>query len=164
MTDNKANFFKEDPELKRRLGELDGISTRARFANWRTSFVKVVQTFLDQAGTAKAQAAYVEFTMHLAALQKGMTKLKACWDTGSLSKEKCSVKARRCLAELQAALSKVSATLQSLVPGIASSKVGYTNYHMGAMLIHEGFQSYGTLVYCDTTLQTMKDEALAVCC
>jgi len=159
MTD-KANFFKDDPELKRQLGELDGVTSKAGFSNWKNSFVKVVQTFLDTVGTAKAQAAYAEFTQQIKAMLKAKSKLDACLENQSLSKEKCSVKARRCLAEMQAELQKISATLERLLPGNASSKVGYTNYHMGAMLISEGFTSYTTLTDCDVALVQMVEDAL----
>ena len=154
------NFFKEDPDLQRQMGNLDGVSSKADFIKWRSSFLEVVDAFLDQEGSTKAAEAYTLFTTHVRSLEKTKNKLQACLDNGSLSAEKASVKARRALSELQASLANVTAKLQQLLPGNKSVNVGYSNYHMGAMLVREGFQSYGNLQECDESLLLGKEEAL----
>ena len=154
------NFFKDDPDLQRQMGNLDGVSSKADFIKWRSSFLEVVDAFLDQEGSTKAAEAYTLFTTHVRSLQKTKQKLQTCLDNGSLSAEKASVKARRALSELQASLANVTAKLQQLLPGNKSVNVGYSNYHMGAMLVREGFQSYGSLQECDESLLLGKEEAL----
>lgn len=156
----KSNFFKEDPELKRQMATLDAIASKLAFSGWKVSFLQVVLTFLEHAGSVKAEEAYEKFTKNVASLKKSKSRVQTCLDNGSLSTEKVSVKARRFLAELKASLTVVCVSLALLLPGNLSEKVQYTNYHMGAILIRDGFQSYGTLIETDTALLLMKEEAL----
>lgn len=131
VVDKSTNIFKDDPELKKQLGSLEGVKSKAAFADWRVSFLQAVQSFLDQKGSVKAEAAYEKFTKQIQKMEKTTAKIQSCLTDGSLSKEKASVKARRSLNELKAALTIVSKELQNLLPGTKSDAAKYTNFHMG---------------------------------
>jgi len=160
MPAETTNIFKDDPDLRNRLAGLDNVTSKALFSKWKISFLEVVFTFLEQAGSIKAEDAYEKFQKHVNKLVTAEAKVQSCLDNGSLSADNSSVKARMRLNELKAALQVVSEGLQRLLPGNLSDKVQYTNYHMGAILIREGFTSYGDLAETDVSLGQMKEDVL----
>ncbi|CAB9502049.1 Polyubiquitin (Fragment) [Seminavis robusta] len=150
-------YLKEDPELKRQMGALEGVSSKAAFADWKASFLAAIQQFLDQDGSIKAEEAYRKFNKSITSLEKINSKLQSSIDDGGLSVDRNpSVKARKALNELGAKLESIADALQLLLPGNMAEQVEYTNFHMGAILIREGFSSYAALDAADQHLQQLK--------
>ena len=105
------------------MAGLDNVTSKALFSKWKISFLEVVFTFLEQAGSIKAEDAYEKFQKHVNKLVTAEAKVQSCLDNGSLSADNSSVKARMRLNELKAALQVVSEGLQRLLPGNLSDKV-----------------------------------------
>jgi len=79
-------------------------------------------------------------------------------EQGAVTKEKCSVKARQCVQEFARKITQVINEVENLVPGTMAMErqVGYTKFHMGAVLVRDGFREYGRLSLCADALECMK--------
>ena len=142
-----TNPLKEDPELKCLLEELDKVESSKSFEKWRNSFLSRFIDFLDKNGTTAAEKAYWAFADTMSTLVNIVNKLDDLIETGMIAPDKSSVKARRSLQEFQRLLTSTIEQIQNLVPGtLAMEKlVGYTKFHMGAVLVRDGFREYGRM-------------------
>ncbi|CAB9500539.1 hypothetical protein SEMRO_86_G045590.1 [Seminavis robusta] len=154
------NPIKDEPELKRLLGELDNVNTHKGFDRWKSSFLSAFDSFLDRSDAQQqADRVYNEFGGTIHKLNKVIHQLQGHITRGELSEDAATVKARRCLSELKADATDASDGLATFLPGSGSDKIktfGYTNYHMGAILISNGFCLYGNLKACDDILMEYK--------
>jgi hypothetical protein len=159
-----GNPFKDDPEIKKALGSLGSVNNKAEFNGWRFSFLTKFDSFLDKEGSEKADVTYQDFFGTVFKLVKAIQKLEELVADGALTKDTASVKARQCMEEIKAECMYTSDDLADLLPGSSQSddseKKGYTNYHMGAILIGDGFSLYGYLSSCDETLMAYKEKIL----
>ena len=79
-------------------------------------------------------------------------------EEGSVSTERVSVKGRNALNELSVILLDTATRVRELAPPTAADeeKHGFSKYHLGAVLVRDGFQEYERLNLCKDILARMK--------
>jgi hypothetical protein len=154
----------DDREVKLMLDDVKDLNTAHDFAKWQKSFLEKFTIFLDDFGgpSTKAQRAYNKFTRSSQALIKIVRMLQKHIEDGKLSTEKISVKAQNAMSELKACLTNLVKELAGILPTTASDiqQLGFTKYHMGAILVQEGFKEYAVMQYCRALLKLLRAAAL----
>ena len=133
-TNTTSNPLKDDPQLRQLLVELDQIDTKKQFRRWRTSFLQHLETFVDDAHCQPAQARYAVFTESMTRLSKLVKKLYGHLEAGHLSQQdRVTVRARKCLSDLQQQLEVVNQHLFGMLPKTAEQErnLGYNKFHLG---------------------------------
>jgi len=165
MATKVQNPIKEDPVLRKLLQDLHAITSKRDFTRWKASFVERFSTFLSSDGEVAANAKRDMYQKELALFVKVIQQLEDHISNGDLSlKEgKTTVKARKCLAEVQKHLTRVANETENLIPGTGEQarEMGYTKFHMGAVLINDGFEEYDRLSLCADIMQRMREGVLA---
>ena len=165
MASKVKNPIKEDPELRRLLQDLHSITTKRDFTRWKASFVERFSTYLSTDGETAAKAKRDEYQKELGLFVNMVQQLEDHISKGGLSLEqgKTTVKARKCLAEVQKHLTRVANKTENLIPGTGEQvrEMGYTKFHMGAVLIDDGFEEYDRLSLCADIMQRMREGVLA---
>lgn len=153
-----TNPLKEDPELKSLLKELDIVHSSKSFEKWRNSFLSRFVDFLDKKGTKTAEEAYWAFADTMSVLVNVINKLDDLIEKGMITPEKCSVKARQSLQEFSRLMTKAIAQIEDLLPGTLAEeqRVGYTKFHMGAVLVRDGFREYGRMSMTGDAIEKMQ--------
>jgi len=153
-----TNPLKEDPELKQLLKELDSVTSSRSFEKWRTSFLSRFVDFLDKKGTVAAETAYWGFADTMSALVNVINKLDDLIDKGMITPERCSVKARKSLQEFSRLLAVAIEQIENLLPGTLAKEqlVGFTKFHMGAVLVRDGFREYGRMSMTGDAIEKMQ--------
>jgi hypothetical protein len=74
-----------------------------------------------------------------------------------------TVRARHCMVEFGKQLTAVITKIGQLIPGTVEKEciVGYTKFHMAAVLIKNGFQEYSSLTWCRGIFTHMRDVSFA---
>jgi len=139
------------------------------FNRWRASFLERYESFLSEetvavantttasgpttSATLAARTVYEEFQSEVTGLIKLLQRLRWHLRRNDLSLHRqqpraVSVKARRCLKDLQIQMRCVVVLLQKLLPLTRDDEhaVGFTKYHMGALLVKTGFTEYTRIV------------------
>ena len=152
----------EQANVKVLLANADNISSKHDFEKWQKSFLEAFTQFLNSEGSAKAQEAYTKFSQSSSGLFKIVKTLTSCLENGSLSKDHASVKGRRAMTELGTVLSKLVEALQLILPTTMTqiTEFGFTKYHMGAVLVEDGFREYAVMQFCQTLLHHLRTIAL----
>ena len=147
----KGNPFKDDPKVIALLQELDSVSTRRQFRRWKKSFLSVFEVYLEERGTHKVRAAYRELCRILSRHVELVKKMHAHIQGGDLSPEGCTVRSRQSLGNFFDQMIRVKQVLIDLLPTTANmeKRVGYTKFHLAAVLIDNGFVAYDRLSLCD---------------
>ena len=162
ITNTSSNPLKEDPELKRLLQELDAIDSKKKFRRWRNSFLQKLAGYVDEAHGRPAEIKYQEFTHSMGRMSTLVKKLYSHLEIGDLSEARTSVRARKCLSDLQQSMKHVNNHLFDMLPKTAEQEkaLGYSKFHLGAVLVRDGFVEYDRLVVCDEILQHMATNGL----
>lgn len=158
-TPNFTNPVKEDSHLRRLLADLEGVDSKRDFTRWKSSFVERFNEFLTTEGQLNAQKRRNDYQRHLTRLVKLVQQLEHHLRTGELSVENSTVKARKCLAEFMKSCTRVSDETNTLIPGTGENarELGYTKFHMGAVLIQDGFEEYDRLSLCSDVLRELRE-------
>lgn len=145
------NPLKEDPKLVELLQQLDGISTHRQFRRWKKSFLCIFETYLENAGCAKVRQSYRKLSQILSRHVELVKQMHAHIQMGNFSKEGCTVRARQTLANFLDQMIRVKQVLIDLLPTTAKmeKEIGYTKFHLAAVLIDNGFIAYDRLSLCD---------------
>jgi hypothetical protein len=160
------NPFRDDPEMKGLLEKLlTTVETQSEFTRWKSSFLNKFDTFLDAKGSKAAEEAYNGFSDDVYTFGKMLHQLEGHIYRAELTRDNATVKARKCLEELKKIITASTDGLAALLPGsgITDDKTresGYTNYHMGAVLVGDGFSIYGYLNTCDKILKEFVQRVL----
>lgn len=144
---HQTNPLQEDAVLASLLKKLSKVGTECDFDDWRDSFLARFVEFLDEDGIEKAESTYWEFADAMSSFVRVINKLTNMMDQGLISAQKCPVKARQCLQNFNREITVIVEKVESLVPGTMSleRRVGYTKFHMGAVLLRDGFREYGRM-------------------
>ena len=139
----------------RRAAQMD------RFCQWppRVSsleevFQRTLYLYLSQDGTHAAEAQYQQFLHTLMPLVKYLQRL---WV--HLQNDDVTVWARSCLRNLQACIVDMTKALQKILLSTRDDEVewGYSKFHMGAILIRDGFNEYVRLALANEIFGHLKD-------
>ena len=155
----------DDPDVRSMLDDVeDGgtIQSEHDFGKWQKSFLEKFTAFLDSDSADQARASYATFSKSSDSLIKIVRQLQRHIDQGNLSVDKTTVKARTGLGQLKATLTKLVEELATLLPTTASEirRFGFTKYHMGAVLVDDGFKQYAVMRYCRALLKLLRVAAL----
>jgi len=153
----------EDEEVKALLDSASStIGNKHDFSKWQKSFLDRFATFLDSKGSDKAQKAYETFSKSSDGLIRIVKQLQKLIEKGDLGPAKTTVKARTATSQLKATLTKLGEELAKLMPttGPEIKRFGFTKYHMGAVLVNDGFKEYAVMQYCRALLILLRVAAL----
>jgi Ubiquitin family len=141
------NPLKSDPELCGLLKRLDKIKKYKTFNRWKTKFVGRLESLVYEKGIDPAEKTCVAFSKALKTTVTCATKVTNHIEKGELSREKKTVKAALALSELTNNLTTTVEKLEALIPstGKDEKKIGYTKFHLGAVLIRQNFHQYITM-------------------
>ena len=147
----KGNPFKDDPAIVSLLKELDGIATRRQFRRWKKSFLQAFEDYLEEEGCMQVRASYRELCQILSQHVVLVKKMHAHIQIGDMSPEGCTVKSRQTLGNFFDQMIRVKQILIDLLPTTAKmeKEIGYTKFHLAAVLIDNGFVAYDRLSLCD---------------
>lgn len=157
-----GNPVKIDHELKGLLERLEFVKTYRTFRRWRNSFLARFETFFEEEGIIAADKAYRCFSQSMEKFVEDVQKVEKYVDKGELTVERYTVRARHCLSEMSKNLTKIILEEDELIPqtGSIEKKRGYNKFHMGAVLIRDGFEEYGRLRLCGDILKHMREVSL----
>lgn len=155
----QTNPLIEDPVLSSLLKKLKKVHTQRSFDDWSDSFLARFVEFLDEEGTEKAEQAYWDFADSMSKLVRVINKLNDLIENGMISKEKCTVKAHQCLQELSRQITFIMDEVDKLIPQtmMLERECGYTKFHMGAVLVRDGFREYGRMSLAADVLEQMEE-------
>ena len=156
------NPIKSDPQLKAMIERINEVDSHRAFKMWKSSFLNRFEEFLTQEGTAPAQTAYNEFRKRMAIFVKQVMSVQGFVDKGELSMERTTVKGRNSLNEMNKQLVEVTAEERELIPSKTAQekKRGYTKFHLGAVLVRDGFKEYQRMSTCCEILLRLKETSL----
>jgi len=142
-----SNPIKSDPELVGLLKRLDKVNKYKTFDRWKSNFVSRLSTLVYENGIDPAEKICHAFAFVLKATIKCATKVTNHIEKGELSNEKKTVKASLALSELGNNLTTTVQKLEELIPSTDrdEKRMGFTKYHLGAVLIRHGFHQYFTM-------------------
>jgi hypothetical protein len=157
-----GNPLENDPLLVELLDKLDIVNSYDGFENWRDNFLNRFEDFLGDYGSAKAEEAYSLFRKKVDKLVKSIAKVAHYVNDGNLSHSKVSTKARISLNEVMKSCNSVSVELKRVAStSSAEEKMsGYNKYHMGSVLVRDGFQEYERLNMCKDILQALAENVV----
>lgn len=154
-----TNPLKEDPELKALFKELETtVTSKQEFELWRNSFLNRFIEFLDVESTENAEQAYWKFSDTMSNFVRVINKLNKHMDDNNISPTHCSVKARQCLQEVSRYINTVNDEVDHLLPGTMNmeKEVGFTKFHIGAVLVRDGFREYARMSMCADVIEKME--------
>jgi hypothetical protein len=156
------NPLKTDPKLKDMLERLDDINSYRPFKLWKSSFLNRFAGFLTEAGARPAQEAYDSFRHSLKYFAKFVKQVQSFVDKGDLTVERTTVKGRNSLNEMNKWLVQVICEETDLIPARTEDEKrrGYTKFHLGAVLVRDGFREYAQLNDCCEILLQLKANSL----
>ena len=159
-----VNPLKSDPELQVLLKRLDGIKKYKKFQGWKAKFLARLEQFLYQSGMTPAQAASNAFDTQLNNLVKRANKVQDHIEKGELSDQRKTVKAALNLSEMCNSLTTVVTELEHWIPYNATQEKRrkFTKFHLGAVLIREGFHQYITMTAINDALKFIGSELQSV--
>ena len=159
-TDVKSNPIQRDPELKAMVEEqLAAVHSYRSFKLWRSSFLNRFDAFLTQEGAPQAKKAYTDFGGSVQRFVQYVHQLQANLERGDLTVDRTTVRGRNSLNEMNKALVQVMEQEQALIParGRDEKSLGYTKFHLGAVLVRDGFRDHDHLRSCSEILTNLKD-------
>jgi hypothetical protein len=153
-----GNPLKYDPELKGLIETLGAINSYRTFRRWKGSFLRRFESFLTEKGIEPAEDSYKQFSRNMKTFEQDVIKVQKFCEKGDLSAERTTVKGRNSLNEMNKEVVKIIQEEEELIPstGAQEKEKGYKKYHLGAVLVRDGFSEYERMVRCDEILQELK--------
>jgi hypothetical protein len=153
-----SNPLAFDEELQALVSKLDAITNHRGFRRWKGSFLRRFESFLTEQGIAPAQEWYQKFSKSMELFEKNVVKVKKFCSDGAISIDRVSVKGRNSLNEMTKQLTSVKEEMENLIPstGAQEKDRGYTKYHLGCVLVRDGFTAYDRMIRLEEMLQEMK--------
>jgi len=151
-----VNPLKSDAELSSLLKRLDKVKKYKSFQKWKQKFLDRLEQFLYEAGMKPAELTCDDFDDLLNKLvKKGAEKVLGHIERGELGDDRKTVKSSLALNEMCNMLTTVVSVLENLIPSNSKEekKVGFTKFHLGAVLIRQGFHQYITMKVMEDALE-----------
>jgi hypothetical protein len=145
-----ANPLKADPELKRLLKESPKLNSTDEFDEWRKSFLRRVNEIVvnDSESIERATQSYARVSNEVDFFGRKVLTLQQCIKNGSLSSTTKTVRGQKALSEIKDSATQAMFCLVEWMPGVKKDeqKLGYSKWHLGAVLVQNGFEIYETMV------------------
>lgn len=156
------NPIQTDPELKEMIERLDDVDSFRSFKVWKSSFLNRFETFLAEDGTAPAQTVYTEFRKSMGLFVKQVKAVQGFVEKGDISVDRTTVKGRNSLNEMNKQLVEIIDEEQKLIPAKSAQerRRGYTKFHLGAVLVRDGFKEHERMSMCSEILLRLKEDSL----
>ena len=158
-----GNPLKSDLELINLMEQLEVVNSYDSFQRWKETFLSRFESFLGDDGSNLANHAYQSFrNSKMERVVKKVSNVSKFVENGDLSVEKVTVKARNAMNELSTTLLDTVSNIRDLVPPTSADemKLGYTKYHLGAVLVRDGFEEYERLNMCNDVMKQMKTSCI----
>jgi hypothetical protein len=157
-----GNPLQDDPELRRLLQELESIDSQKSFRTWRGRFERALEPYVATEYRQAAQERYQAFAGRMSHLSGAVKKLFVHLQQGNVRVGGVTVRARQTLSDLQAQVSAAMDAMTDMLPATLEQekKMGYTKFHLGAVLVRDGFCEYDRLVICDEIMQHLREHGL----
>lgn len=158
-----GNPVKNDPTLIVLMERLDMVDSYEQFDKWKDDFLERFEFFLGEDGSAEASKAYEHFRQaRMENVVKKVKRLSDYREKGDVSVDRVSVRARNAMNEVSVILLDTCKDVRSLVPPTSADeeRAGYTKYHLGSILVRDGFQEYERLHMCRDVMDKMRDECV----
>lgn len=142
------NPIKSDGELQVLMQKLDSIKKYKSFHRWKDNFLSRFEQFLYQKGIKPAEESARRLQDSLERLVTKTQRVLDYINQGQLSDTKKSVKASLALQEMCNDLEKIRGNMASdVIPSFKSDEqvMGYSKFHLGAVLIRQGFEQYSVM-------------------
>jgi hypothetical protein len=152
-----VNPLKTDADLLSLLKRLDGIHKFKTFQRWKARFLDRLESFLYEAGMGPADESCQAFSTLLQKQIRRGQAVQAHVAHGELNAEKKTVKAALALNEMCTLLTNAVQETELLIPANTKEEKqrGYTKFHLGAVLIRQGFHQYQAMQAIDANLQQL---------
>jgi len=146
-----GNPLKYDPALISLMDKLDTVQSYRQFRKWKASFLRRFQSFLQQDGVAPAQTSYAAYSQSMEGLERNINRVRTMVEKGNLTVQKTTVKGRNALSEMVQTMNHVIVETESMIPATKAEekRKQFTKYHLGAVLIEDGFLEYDRMVRCN---------------
>jgi hypothetical protein len=156
------NPVQTDPQLKEMIARLDNVDSFRSFKMWKSSFLNRFETFLAEDGTAPAQTVYMEFRKNMGLFVKQVKAVQGFVEKGEISVDRTTVKGRNSLNEMNKQLVEIIAEERKLIPAKSEQerRRGYTKFHLGAVLVRDGFKEHERMSMCSEILLRLKEDSM----
>jgi hypothetical protein len=156
------NPIKTDAELNILVhSKLEHISKYKTFTRWKGKFLQRFETFLYQKGMDPAQRQADALQVTLNKLCKQTSRVLQYIDQGDLTANRKTVKASLSVNEMCNTLEQARVELEGLIPsGREEKRIGYTKFHLGAILIQQNFPQYVAMKHIEADLQSIAQKTI----
>jgi hypothetical protein len=151
-----VNPIKSDPELQMLLKNLEEVKDYKNFQKWKASFSSRLELALyEEEGMVPAEQSCTGFSKLLKRTMKRLEKVHGLMEKGDLGENKQTVKATLALNEMCNSLTSAIQAIELLLPYNLSveKKLGFTKFHVGAVLVRQGFHQYDSMQAIEDALQ-----------
>ena len=155
-------LIKGDHELNELLKKLELIKTARTFRRWKTSFLDRLESFLEQSNINSAAKAYGIFSESMVTFVTLINDVNSHVEKGQLTVQHSTVKARMSLNEMSKYITMIISELEALIPQTSQLEkiCGYNKFHIGSVLVRDGFKEYTRLEFCKDILSHMRNVSL----
>lgn len=138
------NPFRTDEKLRQLLADVTSIPSGNAMSQWRVSFLKVYQEYLDPDGILNAKDAEGRLIRKLETLGEISLKIQKLAGQGHISKDQITAEGRRFLSKWTEQMRLVEGGVGEFCPKTAANEeqVGYDKYELGAIMVQDGFEAY----------------------
>lgn len=156
------NPIQNDPQLKEMIDRLGNVDSFRSFKMWKSSFLNRFETFLAEDGTAPAQTVYTEFRKSMGLFVEQVKAVQGFVEKGDISLDRTTVKGRNSLNEMNKQMVEIIDEEQKLIPAKSAQEKrrGYTKFHLGAVLVRDGFKEHERMSMCSEILLRLKEDSL----
>ncbi len=154
------NPIRIDPTLKALVEEqLADVNSHRSFKLWKSSFLNRFDTYLTEEGSPLALKQYADFAVSVEGLTKYVDQLQNYVERGDLSLDRTTVRGRNALNEMNKCLVELMEQERDLIPARSSDekRLGYSKFHLAAMLVRDGFREHERLHHCYQVLAMLKE-------
>jgi hypothetical protein len=155
-----GNPLKYDPELMTLIDRVDSIQSYRTFRRWKASFLRRFESFLKQKGIPPAEDSYQAYSSNMERFETKVNQVQGFMERGDLTPDRTSVKGRNALNEMCKTITEIIEETENLIPStnLDEKKKQYNKYHLGCVLVKDGFLEYDRMLRCKDKIQAMIKE------
>jgi hypothetical protein len=115
---------------------------------------------LKQEGIPPAEDSYQAYSSNMERFETKVNQVQGFMERGDLTPDRTSVKGRNALNEMCKTITEIIEETENLIPStnLDEKKKQYNKYHLGCVLVKDGFLEYDRMLRCNDKMQAMKNE------